>query len=75
MQLWHHQLHIIAPLAAVTGEKTKWYWGPEQKNAFCHIRNVIAKQVVLKYPDFSQPFDIYFDDSSFQLGSVISQND
>jgi hypothetical protein len=34
-----------------------------------------VKQVLFKYPDFSQPFDIYTDNSSFQLGSVISQND
>ena len=35
---------------------------------------MIAKDVVLAYPDYSQGFEIYTDSSKFQLGAVITQN-
>jgi hypothetical protein len=57
-QLWYHQSHIISPLTAITSEKAKWTWGPNQQEAFKEIRNTIARQVLRKYPDFSKPFDI-----------------
>jgi hypothetical protein len=72
-QLWYHHSHIISPLSAITSEKSKWIWGPEQQRAFLDVRNTIERQVLLKYPDFTEPFDIYTDASDFQLGAVISQ--
>jgi hypothetical protein len=74
-QLWYHRSHIISPLTAITSEKSKWIWGDEQQQAFQLIRNTIARQVLLKDSDFSQPFDIYTDASDAQLGAVISQKE
>jgi hypothetical protein len=34
----------------------------------------IVKKVVLAYPDFTKPFDIYTDASTKQLGAVITQD-
>jgi len=34
----------------------------------------MAKKVVLAYPDFTKPFDIYTDASTKQLGSVFTQD-
>jgi hypothetical protein len=72
-QLWYHQSHIITPLAAITSDKAKWVWVTEQKKAFKEICNTIAHQVLLTYPDFSKPFDIFTDASDYQLGAVIAQ--
>jgi hypothetical protein len=72
-QLWYHRSHIISPLTAITSDKAKWQWGPMQQQAFQCIRNTIARQVLLKYPDFTKPFDIFTDASDYQLGAVISQ--
>jgi hypothetical protein len=58
-QLWYHRSHIIMPLATITSNKAKWDWGHEQKKAFKEIRNTIAHQVLLRYPDFSKPFNIF----------------
>ncbi len=38
------------------------------------MKTTIAKEVVLAYPDFMKPFDIYTDASTKQLGSVITQD-
>jgi hypothetical protein len=72
-QLWYHRSHIIAPLTAITSDKAKWVWGPEQKKAFKEIRYTIAHNVLLRYPDFSKPFDIFSDASDYQLGAVIAK--
>jgi len=37
-------------------------------------KEVVAKEVVPAYPDFTKPFDIYIDASTKQLGSVITQD-
>jgi hypothetical protein len=38
-----------------------------------NVKATIAKEVVLAYPDFTKPFEIYTDASTMQLGSVITQ--
>jgi hypothetical protein len=38
------------------------------------LKKTIAKEVVLAYPDFAKPFDIYTDASTKQLGAVITQD-
>jgi RNase H-like domain found in reverse transcriptase len=73
-QIWYHRSQIISPLTAITSEKAKWIWGPDQKLAFKEIRNTIARQVHLKYPDFSKPFEIYTDALDYQHGAVIVQD-
>jgi hypothetical protein len=40
---------------------------------FDNVKATIAKEVVLAYPDFTKPFEIYTDASMMQLGAVITQ--
>jgi hypothetical protein len=42
--------------------------------AFDNVKTTIAKEVVLAYPDFTKPFDIYTDASTKQLGAAITQD-
>ena len=42
--------------------------------AFENVQAAIAKEIVLAYPDFLKPFEIYTDASSTQLGAVITQD-
>ena len=37
------------------------------------VKAAIVKEVVLAYPDFLKPFEIYTDASTKQLGAVITQ--
>mgnify|MGYP000620621369 CR=1 FL=1 len=38
-------------------------------------KKIIAREVLLAYPDYEKPFHIYTDASKFQLGAVIVQED
>ena len=39
------------------------------------MKKVVTREVLLAYPRFDQPFVIYTDASTAQLGSVITQNE
>ena len=55
-------------------KKMAWHWNQVHQEAFNLIKATIAQDVVLDYPDYSQPFEIYTDASVTQLGAVITQN-
>ena len=85
--LWEQRSHVLAPLTDLVGEcgqtkatkkaKTKkkpWHWDKEHQQAFDSAKELICREVLLAYPDYSKPFDIYTDASTRQLGAVITQN-
>ena len=72
--MWIRRSHILAPLARLTSKDAKWVWGDLESKCFQKMKNVIARETLLAYPDFNQPFDIHTDASHTQLGAVISQN-
>ncbi len=88
--MWAKGSEMLAPLTdlvVVLGEcdetkttkknKTKkkpWRWDPIHQQAFGNVEAAIAKEVVLAYPDFLKPFEIYTEASAMQLGTVISQD-
>jgi hypothetical protein len=71
--MWIRRSHVLAPLASLTSKTTKWKWEAEHQKAFDDAKRIIAREVMLAYPDFSKPFEIHTDASHFQLGAVISQ--
>jgi RNase H-like domain found in reverse transcriptase len=71
--MWVKRSHVLAPLATLTSNKKKWDWGPQQDVAFNMAKKIIAREVMLAYPDFNKPFEIHTDASHYQLGAVISQ--
>jgi hypothetical protein len=52
----------------------KWQWTDVEQKAFDTMKRIIARETLLAYPDFNQPFNIHTDASHTQLGAVISQN-
>ncbi len=84
--LWARRSNMLAPLTALVGEcgqtkvtkakgtkKVPWHWDKVHQRAFDHVKAMIARDVVLAHPDYSEVFEIYTDSSSKQLGSVITQ--
>ena len=41
---------------------------------FEKAKALLSREVMLAFPDFSQPFEIYTDASNLQLGAVVAQN-
>ena len=78
---------MLSPLTDLVGEcghtkvtkankakRKPWHWNDVHQTAFDNIKTMIAKDVVLSYPDYSHGFQIYTDSSKFQLGPVVTQN-
>jgi hypothetical protein len=73
--MWIRGSAVLAPLAALTSKNTKWEWTEKHSQAFQLMKNIVSKETLLSYPDFSLPFDVYTDASHIQLGAVICQKD
>jgi len=71
--MWVRRSHVLAPLAALTSKTTKWKWEPQHQKAFAMAKRIIAKETLLAYPNFNEPFQIHTDASHCQLGAVVLQ--
>jgi len=88
--LWEKRSHVLAPLSDLIGlyspkksngkkgkrkaPPKKFVWTEEHEKAFAQMKKIVSREVMLAYPNFNQPFEIYTDASNKQLGSVITQN-
>ena len=54
-------------------KKLSWQWVEIHKQAFDLVKATIVQDLVLAYPDYSEPFEVYTDASATQLGAVITQ--
>ena len=72
--MWPKRSHLLAPLSALTSSKVKWKWTDECQEAFKQMKNMIARETLLTYPDFSKPFEMHTDASQVQLVACISQD-
>ena len=72
--VWPKRSELLAPLSALTSTNVKWKWTAVEQTAFDKVKKALSREVLLRYPDFNQPFDVHTDASDIQLGSVISQN-
>jgi len=45
-------------------KKVPWHWDEVHQKAFDYVKDVIAKDVALAYPDYSKAFEIYTGASS-----------
>ena len=72
--MWIRRSDLLAPLTSMTSKESKWKWTELHQNNVDLIKNVIAKDTLLAYPNFNTRFDIHTDASQTQLGAVISQD-
>ncbi len=84
--MWGKCSEMLVPLSDLVGEfgetkttrknkvkKKPWHWDSVHQIASDNVKTTIAKEVVLAYPDFTKPFEMYTDASTKQLGAVITQ--
>jgi hypothetical protein len=70
---WIRRSDVLAPLAKLCGKNSKWGWTDAHQNSFDTMKRILARDVLLAYPDFSKKFEIFTDASDKQLGAVITQ--
>ena len=82
--LWLRRSHLLAPLTDLVGEcgttkttrasgskKKRWHWDDMHQKAFEATKKAMSKDILLAYPNYNMPFEVYTDASSRQLGAVI----
>jgi len=66
--------YILQPLISTTGKNIECEWSQVHQCAFDSIKKIVAKNTILRFPNFTRPFDVHTDASNIQLGGVVSQN-
>jgi len=61
--MWIRRSHVLAPLARLTSKSVKWKWGEEESEAFNTMKQIISKQTLLAYSNFSKKFVLHTDAS------------
>ena len=83
--IWPRRSHTLAPLMELISTKglstnqknnklRKIEWSDNCQKAFDEMKKLISRNVLLSYPRFDQPFEVYTDASTIQLGAVIMQS-
>ena len=74
--MFKRRSHILTPLieASTQGKKNAIIkWDAEMDRAFIELKQAVAAETLLRFPDWSKPFTLHTDASDFQLGGVLSQ--
>ena len=75
---WNKRAHVMAPLTALTKVPKKEFarhWTAECDDAFKATKAMVAKDILLAYPDPNKLFVIETDASDKQLGAIILQDE
>jgi hypothetical protein len=64
---------LCAPINALTGSKSSWWWGEDQQVAFDKIKIEMSRTPVLCKFDVSKKHRVSADSSQFALGAVLLQ--
>ena len=68
-----HCSELMQPLTALTGSRTPWKWGQQERDAFTALKAALATQPVLRLPDRNRPFVVCTDASKVAVGAVLQQ--
>ena len=72
--MWPRRAHIMAPLTELCGAKTKFKWTDIHENAFNLTKQLVAEDILLRFPNHKLPFEIFTDASKVQIGATVKQN-
>ena len=65
--MWQRRSHILDPLTDLVGKgKKKIDWTDIHQKSFEEMKKVMAKEIILNYPDFNKVFEIHTDASDRQ---------
>jgi hypothetical protein len=70
---YSHHSSALTDLLKGGKKTTKFEWTDHQQSSFETIKSLLARSVMLSFPDYTREFYIYTDASKYQMGSVILQ--
>jgi RNase H-like domain found in reverse transcriptase/Integrase zinc binding domain/Reverse transcriptase (RNA-dependent DNA polymerase) len=73
--MWRHRSQILAPLSSLSGANSPFKWTEVHQKAFEEMKRIVSQEVLLSFPDYTQPFEIYTDASDKQMGAILKQGD
>ena len=73
--MWRRRSHILAPLTDMVSKSVPWTWTDIHQQAFEQAKQMVMREAMLAYPDFSDVFHVFTDASDYQLGGVIMQKE
>ncbi|KAG0820701.1 hypothetical protein G6F19_012320 [Rhizopus arrhizus] len=67
---------LAAPLNALLAKDAPWVWSPLQQKAYEQLKTMLLTVPVLRFPDFSRPFELHTDGAcSSGIGVILCQRD
>ena len=70
--IWPQRSHILTPLIDLMSVNVPWKWTKVHQDALDEMKQLISRETLLAYPNFSEIFEIHTDASLYQLGACIS---
>ena len=71
--MWPKRAHILAPLSELCSTRVKFKWEERHEIAFQSMKEIVAKDVMLRFTQHDKEFHIYTDASQYQVGATIEQ--
>lgn len=63
------------PLTNLLKKDVLFNWTSEQENSFSYFKEILTKEPILQYPDFTREFLLTTDSSNYAIGVILSQGD
>ena len=71
--MWKKRSHIMAPLTELISKNVPFKWEKRHQKSLEELKQMIGHEVLLSFPDYTQPFQLYTDASDLQMGAVLMQ--
>ena len=65
----------ISPILGLMKKGIKWHWKEEHQVAFERVKSLVCSEVMLHFPNSSQPYYLQTDASNYEIGAVLYQQD
>ena len=67
--------HMTAPLTALMSSKVPFRWTDDHTKVFRAVQAAVGKAIMLAFPNYDRPFEVFCDASDMQIGSLICQRE
>ena len=62
--MWRNHAHTLAPLIKLCSTEVKFKYTVVENNTFISMKNMVGRDLLLSYPNFSEKFIILTDSSN-----------